>query len=424
MVSSKSQPWKVPGKYDVSPYNYTKEVQADYDFPAKLPICDATIRKIDNTPGSLIPYSVEDKLEIATLLDEMGIAQLGCNPMHFYGTPRNDAIVEGIKAIAKKGFKFKITGIVNWVSWVEGPFESHADRVLDMGVSTIDVEGLGSEFFRQMYLPDWSWQQVGDAIGKALEYVKSKGAEAGVGLGDLVRGDLDQMIPLMNSWIDHGADRFFIADSFGSLSPQGVRYFIKKLRSGLKKQVPIVFHPHDDTGLATAGALAATAAGAWCEGSANGIGERAFLKLEEYILALELLYGVDTGIKLEKISELCSLVERVTGIPNQPHKPVVGKTMYVPLFEDEYIELLKGGPYVSTSFAPEIVGEKPALVWWEGMLSPATAKAKLDQLELKYTDEQLNRVIEAIRARLRGIKEFPAWIPDAEASEIIRRTLS
>lgn len=424
MATSGSQRWNVPGKYDVSPYNYAQEVLADYDFPEKMPILDATIRKIENTPGSLLPCSVEDKLEIAALLDEMGVAEMGCNPMHFYGTERNDSIVEGVKAIAKKGFKFKITGVVNWVSWVDGSFPGHADRILDMGVDTIDVEGIGSENFHRMYLPDWSWDQIASELGKGLEYVKSKGASTGVAMGDIVRGDLDHMVKLMNYWIDHGCDRLFFADSFGALSPQGTRYLIKKIKSGLKQQVPIVYHPHDDTGMATASAIAAAAAGAWPEASVNGIGERAYLKMEEYVLALELLYGVNTGIKLDKITELCSLVERITGIKNQPHKPVVGETMYVPLFEDEYLDLLKGGPYVSTAFAPEIVGQKPALVWWEGMMSAATVRAKLDQLGLPYNDNQVKKVMAAIGARLRELKAFPAWIPDAEAGEICRRALN
>ena len=423
MLPSKSHQSRVPGLYDVSPYNFIEEVQKDFDFPDKIPICDATIRKIDNNPGSFVPYPVEDKLEIATLLDEMGVAQVGCNPMHFYGTPRNDAICEGIRAIAKKGFNFKLTGIANWDSWLDGSFEGHADRILDMGVSTIDVEGLGSENFRAMYLPDWTWDQIRDAIAKACEYVRSKDAEAGVALGDLVRGDLDFMINLMNFWISHGAERFFVGDSFGSLSPPGTRYFVKRLMSGLSKKVPIIYHPHDDTGLATAGAIAAASAGAWPEASVNGIGERAYLKMEEYVVSLELLYGVDTGLKLEKIGELCRLVERVTGIKNQPHKPVVGEVMYVPLFEEEYTHMLKGGGYISTSFAPEIVGEKPALVWWEGMMSPVTVRAKLDQLELSYTEAQVDKAVEAIRARLRELKEFPAFLSDDEAGEICRRAL-
>ena len=425
MERNKTTPWKFPGKYDVSPYNYSKEVVADYEFPAKIPICDATIRKIDNTPGSLIPYSVEDKLEIAAMLDEMGVAELGCNPMHFYGTLRNDAIREGLSAIAKKGFNFKITALMNWGSWEYGPeiFQGHADRILDMGAPHIDVEGPGSDFFLETYLPNWTWDQVQDSMARAVEYVRGKGMEAGVVLPDIVRGDLDRMISIMNFLLDHGAQRFFFCDSFSCLSPEGTRYLIKKVYSGLTKRVPIIYHPHDDTGLATAQALAAAAAGAWPEASVNGIGERAFLKLEEYVLALELLYGVDTGTKLDKISGLCKTVERITGIRNQPHKPVVGETMYVPLFEAEYVDLLKGGAYASTAFDPSIVGEKPNMVWWEGMLSPTTARAKLNQLEIPHTDEQLDKAIDAIRARLQELKEFPAWIPDAEAGQIIRRSL-
>ena len=423
MLPSKSHQAKVEGLYDVSPYNFIQEVQGQFDFPANLPICDSTIRKMDNTPGTILPYSIDDKVAIATLLDEMGVAQVGCNPMHFYGTPRNDDICDGIRAISKKGFKFKITAVVNWEAWVQGAWKEHADRIIDMGVDIIDVEAPGSDNFVDMYLPGWSWEQIKDGLGKAVEYVNSQGARAGVCLADFVRGDLDNTIDLMNFLINTGTERFYLTDSFGSLSPQATRHVFKKVKSGLVKDVPLVHHAHDDFGLGTWQAIAAASAGGWPDGSTNGIGERAYAKLEEIIVSLELLYGVDTGIKLEKISELCRLVERVTGIKNQPHKPVVGEVMYVPLFEEEYTHMLKGGGYISTSFAPEIVGEKPALVWWEGMMSPVTVRAKLDQLELSYTEEQVNKAVEAIRARLRELKKFPAFLSDEEAGEICRKAL-
>jgi isopropylmalate/homocitrate/citramalate synthase len=417
---------KVPGKYEVSPYNFADEVVSQYDFPEKLPICDATIRKIDNTPGSLLPTSVEDKLEICALLDDMGVAEVGCNPMHFHGTPRHDAICDGIRAIAKGGFKFKLTGVVNWNSWTHGHalFREHADRIIDMGLDVLDVEGMGSEFFHETYLGDWGWEELVENVAKAVDYVRSKGVQTGVAPSDIGRGNLDQMIPRMNTWIDAGATRFMLADSFGSLSPPGTQYMIRTLRKGINDKAQILYHPHDDFGLATAMALAAASAGAWPEASTNGIGERAYLKLEEYVLSLELLYGVDTGIKLEKLTELCNLVERVTGIKNPPHKPVVGQTMYVPLFEDEYTHMLKGGSYISTAFVPELVGQKAALVWWEGMMSPSTVRAKLDQMGLEPTEAQVNVAIGAIRAQLQKLKEFPAWIQDEEVSEICRRALA
>jgi homocitrate synthase NifV len=420
MTGQQSEPWHSPGKYNVSPYNYSEEVRSEYAFPDKLPILDATLRKMDNTPGSLIPYSVEDKLEIATILDDIGIAEVGFNPMHFYGTPRNLAIVDGLRAVARGGFKFKITTIVNWDSWTGGDFEAHADRIIDMGADTVDVEALGSEAFRAMYLRDWSWDRIRDELARDIAYVRSRGKGSGIVLGDASRGDLDQLIELTNFWIDAGADRLFIADSFGSLSPQGTTYLISKIRRGMKAPIPIVYHAHDDLGLGTANALAAAAAGAWSEASINGIGERAFAKLEEYIMALELLYGVDTGIKLERLTEVSRTVERITGIRNQPHKAVVGETMYVPLFEQEYIDLLHAGPYVSTCFDPAMVGQKPALVFWEGMLSDSTVRAKMDQMELEYNDAQVGQTVETIRTRLHGIREFPAFLSDSDVSDICR----
>ncbi|MEZ4835163.1 MAG: hypothetical protein R2873_24785 [Caldilineaceae bacterium] len=42
-------------------------------------------------------------------------------------------------------------------------------------------------------------------------------------------------------------------------------------------------------------------------------------------MALEALYGVDTGVQLNRLPELCRLVEEISGIPNGYFKPIVGE---------------------------------------------------------------------------------------------------
>ena len=33
MTGQQSEPWHSPGKYNVSPYNYSEEVRSEYAFP-------------------------------------------------------------------------------------------------------------------------------------------------------------------------------------------------------------------------------------------------------------------------------------------------------------------------------------------------------------------------------------------------------
>ena len=90
--------------------------------------------------------------------------------------------------------------------------------------------------------------------------------------------------------------------------------------------LPIEIHTHNDFGMGVATELAAVAAGAEVVHScANGLGERTGnAALEELILGLDLLYGYDTGYKLDKLPELGSLMSELANIPIPRNKPVLG----------------------------------------------------------------------------------------------------
>ena len=109
-----------------------------------------------------------------------------------------------------------------------------------------------------------------EECSRALDHIKRRGAQPAVAISDGIRPPLEETIPLLNGLIDAGAEQVILTDGFGILSPQGTRYFYKKLRQGLNKQVPIVHHVHDDFGMATAQCIAAVTAGCWPNVAING----------------------------------------------------------------------------------------------------------------------------------------------------------
>ena len=50
--------------------------------------------------------------------------------------------------------------------------------------------------------------------------------------------------------------------------------------------------------------------------------------MEETALALRTLYGIDAGLKYEKLRELAKLVEQITKVPMMPNRGVVGDRAY------------------------------------------------------------------------------------------------
>ncbi len=85
-------------------------------------------------------------------------------------------------------------------------------------------------------------------------------------------------------------------------------------------------HCHNDFGLATANTLTAIECGATAPHvCVNGLGERAGnASLEEVVVLLEALYGVRTGVRTERLTELSRLVEELSGVPVAPNKALVG----------------------------------------------------------------------------------------------------
>ena len=64
--------------------------------------------------------------------------------------------------------------------------------------------------------------------------------------------------------------------------------------------------------------------------SVNGLGNRAGIAaLEVVVPALEILYGVSTGVKMEKLQHLSDFVEELYGIKLQQNYPIVGDNMWV-----------------------------------------------------------------------------------------------
>jgi len=92
----------------------------------------------------------------------------------------------------------------------------------------------------------------------------------------------------------------------------------------------IEMHAHDDLGLATANTLAAVRAGAsHVNTTVNGLGERAGnAALEEVVLGLQVLHGIDSGVDLHNYQTLAELVANASGRPLPWQKSLVGEGVF------------------------------------------------------------------------------------------------
>ncbi|MEM2042907.1 MAG: 2-isopropylmalate synthase, partial [Nitrososphaerota archaeon] len=161
--------------------------------------------------------------------------------------------------------------------------------------------------------------------------------------------------------------------------------------------LPVAVHCHDDMGLATANTLAGVEGGAEIvHVTVNGIGERAGnTSLEEVVLALETLYGVKTGIRLEKLASVSRLVSRLTGMVVQKNKAVVGDNA----FSHEsgiHVHGVINNPATYEPVMPEVVGKRRRIVLGKHSGTHAVLEV-LKQHGFNLSHEETRRVLERVK---------------------------
>ena len=423
------RPWEGDG-YAVSPYNFVPEVQKQYEFRQPVVIQDWTLLKLDHLPASRM-YSLDEYKEVASLLDEAGV-QEAVYLAYQYGTAKDDRVWEALQAIAKLGLNLKLRVQGLFATWGAGEYRQRIDKIVDSGADSLGLSAAPA----RAQLGHGPQSSESDErlreLPKAIEYARKKGLGVCVSTvyigadGDFLL-DFQAAIDRQNYYLDHGADSLVMADSRGTSTPEATRFLVQKLRAGLVRDVPIFFHARDNFGTASALVLAATSAGAWPQVSVNAIGDQSFASLEEVAMCLELLYGVRTGIKLDKLRQLSAAVERITGIPQLLYKPITGEHNTYVDYPPHYLGYVKGKSYRQLDLSPydiRLVDMTPTPIMSYGLLSHEVVRAKLEQMGLPAGQSNVQEVYNALKRRLDSLgNKFPVMLNEAEVQDIFRKTL-
>ena len=287
-------------------------------------IFDTTLRDGEQSPGAAM--TLEEKLEIATLLDEMGVDIIEA------GFPiASNGDFEAVREIAKRVKHAVVCGLAR-ASFKDidraGEALRHAERRrIHTFISTSPVH---MKHKLQME-PEAVLEAVTASVARARNHTDNVQWSA----EDATRTEHDFLCRAVELAIKAGATTINIPDTVGYTTPQ--EYF--ELMTMLKTRVPnadtVVFstHCHNDLGLAVANSLAGVLAGArQVECTVNGIGERAGnAALEEVVMSLKVRgdrMPYMTTIKTKMIARASKLVSNVTAFPVQYNKAIVGKNAF------------------------------------------------------------------------------------------------
>jgi isopropylmalate/homocitrate/citramalate synthase len=389
------------GRFWNSRWNLHQEVLAQYDLPERVSVTDSTIREGEEAPH--VVYSMEDKLRIAKLLDEMNVHEIDCG---FASINRRH--LEFLKALSKEDLRIKKSAIAR----IDLPdFKEGIDRIMAADADIVLCALYATP------IPGYDWSDYCRRVQDAIAHGKKGGVFTSFWI-PCTRWDEDYTLDMYRAAMDGGADRIKTAGG-GVLTVPAYKRMVKLLK-GIAGDAEVGIHAHNNYGTGTACTLAGVEAGACnVETSVNGLADGAGLAaFEEVIMALTVMYGFDLGIEIERIMELSQLVQEIAGIEVQPHKPLVGKSVFLET-PDTHIEgILRARiqKQKTRSFIePETIGQKTSLLFGPSALGGRGIELKGREMGITLSQKQVNAIIDAMRERLHAVDS----LTEDEVAEII-----
>jgi isopropylmalate/homocitrate/citramalate synthase/2-oxo-4-hydroxy-4-carboxy--5-ureidoimidazoline (OHCU) decarboxylase len=409
------------GDFFVSAFNFDDETRVGLDFPAPLEIIDSTLRKTLFTAGATT--SLSGFVRIAEQLGTLGVRHESLN-VSWGGSERpagNEwALVRSIAAHSRDfGFALNVYADALLGNGRDVTQRVSARQVLEMfaeaGVHTA-APGI-------VEAPDDAAQErQKDELAQCISDAHELGLGVTITLAQVGLRDFGRLVAMSKHAIALGATRLDLMDSSSSLSVDAMKVFVSRFRAEIGDAVPITMHMHDEFGLASAGAVAAATRGASPDVSLNGMSYRAgFAALEEVVLALEVLYGVDTGIVVDRIGEASRVVARESGIALPPLKPLVGGYAFLKHMPGDVVAAITRGPDAFPPISHGLVSARigQAQRWvWGGMSSAGMAVALAGSLGLSLDDAEAEAVRAVLDAEVALQPDYPRWL-DADAAALL-----
>src|SRR5690348_4283489 len=293
---------------------WTGSLNYPYAIRGHVGLYDTTLRDGEQTVGVVL--NPDEKLEIARLLDELGIDRIEA------GFPRvSQDDWDAVRLISEAGLCAEVWGFSRAVP-------ADLEALVELGVSASVIESPISDLkLEAIGVPR---EKMLDRITAAMRFAAEHGIHTAFFGVDSTRAQPEFYEQVYKAAVEAGAKEVAVVDTLGIASPEAAADLVGRTVEWVGADVPVHFHGHNDFGLATAAAVAAVQAGAgWVHGTINGMGERAGnANLGEVALTLRALYGVDSNLRLEKVRDVSERVRELSGYALEPWKPVTGETLF------------------------------------------------------------------------------------------------
>ena len=349
-------------------------------------IFDTTLRDGEQSPGATMTHA--EKLEIAELLDEMGVDIIEA------GFPiASEGDFKAVSEISKRTKDATICGLAraNYKDidrcW-EAVKHAKSPRIHTF-IGT-------SELHRA--IPNLTMDEMAVRIHDTVTHARNLCDNVQWSPMDATRTEWDYLCRVVEIAIKAGATTVNIPDTVGYTAPVESADLIRRLINTVPGADEIIFatHCHNDLGMATANSLAAVEGGArQIECTINGLGERAGnTALEEVVMAMKVRHDImpfKTRIDTTKIMNISRRVATVSGFAVQFNKAIVGKNAFAHESGIHQDGMLKNKDTFEI-MRPETVGLAGTSLPLGKHSGRAALRAKLAELGFDMADNQLKDV--------------------------------
>ena len=383
-------------------------------------IFDTTLRDGEQSPGATMTHA--EKLEIAGLLDEMGVDIIEA------GFPiASEGDFNAVSEIARNAQNSVICGLARAQF---GDIDRCWDAVKHAKRPRIHTFIGTSPLHRA--IPNLTMDEMADRIHETVSHARNLCDNVQWSPMDATRTEHDYLCRVIEIAIKAGATTINIPDTVGYTAPRESADLIRMLIERVPGADAVTFatHCHNDLGMATANSLAAVEAGArQIECTINGLGERAGnTALEEVVMAMKTRNDImpyRTGIDTTRIINLSRRVADVSGFQVQFNKAIVGKNAFAHESGIHQDGMLKN-PENFEIMRPSDVGLKETNLVMGKHSGRAALRAKLADLGYDLGDNQLKDVFVRFKALADRKKEvydddLVALMRDSTADEADER---